>query len=491
MSALFFLAVTIMPVRAAAGIHNVRSESGTVTFEIVVGEFELKETPDGATRIIINGYGTFSPPGAPELPGRIFNVAVPHGGVPIVRAVVLSREQLGDIRLARKKGSRLRKVDDGEPVTETYLPDVDPWEGKGLPPVVSAGRKSMMGRLPVLPVRINPVGKDRNSYWIARKIRVTVEYPEPAGSSTGSIPRGWKRIYERTLVNPRDARGYIKEIDAPGIRMTGQSNGGRSLRIRIPETGFYLLEADSLNSVMGGGPLATGQFAIKRYYYDESEPDLYRERDLPMTVIKGENSSAGYFEEDDLLYFFAEGIRDDAAAGDTIAAFTGEHVVWLRENQFGEMMNPGSGMEPAGEPGDSTFISRERVRKDTFYKKKIRYGARDYYFVALPEQSSVSSDFFCRDLYPEGEFSVTVSLRGYYETDNKNLRFEIENSNGTNQIGTGTLMGEEVRFFYFSSLPSEWLSEGENTLVISSQSAPYPVLINHFTVEYDRMMNIR
>ncbi|MGM0483181.1 MAG: C25 family cysteine peptidase, partial [Candidatus Krumholzibacteriota bacterium] len=334
------------------------------------------------------------------------------------------------------------------------------------------------------------VGRGPDGYWIARKIRVTIDFPESEEKSDRAPAEEWNNIYRKVLVNPGDVSKYSRKVQRPEIRVSSPGQSGRSLRIRIPETGLYVLGADSLNSIMGGGPLATGQFALKRYYYDESEPGLYRERDIPMAVIKGENSSSEYFEEDDLLYFHAEGIRDDPAAGDTIAAFTGDHVVWLEENRFGEMMIEGSGIEPGGMPAESSCNSLVHVRRDTYYKKKIKSGARDYYFAAVPGENSVSSSFFCRDVYFEGDFTLTVSLRGVYESDNKNLTFEIRNSRGSFEIGSGTLLGEEVKGFVFGSLPSDSLAEGENTLVISSQSTEFPVLINYFSVEYSRIMNI-
>jgi len=486
---IIFLLLT--PSAISGAVLDVKSTSGGVTFDILIEQPTMVKAGDNTIRISIDGYGTFSPPGAVELPGRIFNVAVPQKGRPTVTASILSRERIGSMELARKMGSRLRRGDDDKPVTETYLPDEDPWEGKGLPPVVSAGKKSIMGRVAVIPVRVSPVGGDREGYWIARKIRVTVSYPPADESDAGSVSDKWQGIYERVLVNPEDAPGFSKGMVRPRNLIRGINDEGRSVRIRIPETGLYVIEADSLNSVITGGPMIAGQFALKRYYYDESEPDLQRELNIPMKIIKGEDSSAEYFEEDDLLYFHVEGLRDDPAAGDTIAAFTGDHVVWLREDQFGEMMTEGGGREPAGEPADHSFTSVVRVRKDTFYKKKIKSGIRDFYYVALPEIRSVSSPFYCRDVLPGGEFAVTVSLRGFYESDYKNLTFTIENSKGTNEIGNGTLQGENAGTFVFGSLSSDLLVSGENNLVISSQSADYPVLINHFSVEYSRDMNMR
>jgi len=98
-------------------------------------------------------------------------------------------------------------------------------------------------------------------------------------------------------------------------------------------------------------------------------------------------------------------------------------------------------------------------------------------------------DFFCRDLYPGSLFSVTALVRGY-RTDptNKSLIFEVENSSGRNQIGTGFLTFDNELAFQFDSKPSEWLAEGENSLIISDSdpSHEYSVMINEFSVSYPR-----
>jgi hypothetical protein len=243
-------------------VENIKTSDRTISFEIVIQKPVITSEENERARIRLDGYGTFSPPGAVEIPGRIFNVAVPLQGDFSLRAVILQREDLGDLKLMRKKGSRLVRDENNTNITEYYLPE-DPWAGKGLLPVVSAGKRLFMGRVRVLPVRVSPVGRSKNGYWIARRILVTITVTS-GGTSFGSLEtannrlsNAWSRIYDRVLVNPGNAARLSKAIDRVKIEKLSQA-GERTIKIYIPETGLYVLRADLLIDAAGGGPFSAG-----------------------------------------------------------------------------------------------------------------------------------------------------------------------------------------------------------------------------------------
>ncbi len=495
---LFFIILIFIAALSSSGfcaVSNLVSSGGNISFEIIVERPELVAT-GGGLRVLVNGYGTFSPPGAVEIPGRIFNVAVPPGSNPLLRTSVVERQYLGNVEIARAEGSRLVRSEDGLPLTETYLPE-DPWKGKGLPPVISAGDVSMMGRVPVLPVRVNLLGRDEGGYWIARRITVSINAGGGSRNQEARSPgmeiisrdgqplsAAWRGVYGRVLVNPDDAAAMVKPVKRVEIQRGPAA--GRRLKIRVPETGLFRLEADSLAQLTGGGPI-DGIFALKRYYYDEAENDLLREVDIPYLLVKGSESSPNYFEEDDVLYFYAKGIRDDPEAGDPDAAFTDNHLVWLVEGEAGEFMTGGAGRSPASAAPESYFIHEEKVRKDTYYQKDIKAGSTDYYFVSPPGETETVGEFHCRNIYPGALFSVKVLVRGYRpDPYNKSLIFELDNSSGRNQIGTGSLTFDNELAFQFDSNPSDWLVEGDNSLIVREPDIEYAVMINEFSVSYPR-----
>ncbi|MDZ7859233.1 MAG: C25 family cysteine peptidase [Candidatus Krumholzibacteriota bacterium] len=474
--------------RLQGNVENVKRAEKTISFEIVIDKPDIIPDGDGRVRIRLDGYGTFSPPGAAEVPGRIFNIAVPESGDVSFSAAVLERDDLGDIRLARKMGSRLVKGKENTDLTETYLPKRDPWEKKGLLPVVSACREEFFGRVRVLPVRVSPVEKRAGGYSIARKILIKVNFRSEStllgfnGPQKTSLSKAWRDIYERVLINPADAVLFAKEPDR--IKIQNLPNGdSRAVKLSIPETGLYILEADRLASSAGGGPFASNQFALKRYYYDESEPDLTREVDIPMRIIKGDESSENYFEADDKLIFHAAGIRDDPAAGDINAAFTDTHIVWLREGEAGVTMTGGGGLSPASGPPEPYFNSEINVRKDTYYHKHIKAGAVDFYFVSSPGLNDISVPFYCSHPHDNGTFSLTARMRGYETNGIKLLDFKISNSSHTALIGSGDLIDNNQETFIFESIPSSLLVDGDNQLIVE-YNKEYGCMVNDFSVEY-------
>ena len=89
------------------------------------------------------------------------------------------------------------------------------------------------------------------------------------------------------------------------------------------------MRADSLIASGLSPSLSNNGFALKKLYYDDAEPDLVREVDIPYRVVKGSGSAADIFEGDDLLVFYAMGVKDDVAAGDTAAVFNTYNLIWL------------------------------------------------------------------------------------------------------------------------------------------------------------------
>ena len=138
------------------GARLVSSAGGAITFQVTVPGAGIVPASGGTVRLVIDGYGTFSPPGAVELPGRTFRVAIPPIGEPRVSTTVIEEERLGPLNLFRVPGERFIEGENGIPITEQYYPP-DPWANGGGLPLVEALPASFMGRQRILPIRINPL----------------------------------------------------------------------------------------------------------------------------------------------------------------------------------------------------------------------------------------------------------------------------------------------------------------------------------------------
>ena len=480
-------------VAAGYGARLIQSDGSSVTFEITVPPPNVERGGDGS-RVLLKRYGTFSPPGAPILPGRTFHVAIPTDGDPSVSWNVTDSDDLGRISLGRVMAERfVRYGEDGIPVTEMYLPE-DPWNGRITTAVVTPASPAMMGRQRVLPIHVIPLTERDGNFSLARRITVTVSFgsfsgvrPDRSGPAAGTILSGaWKRMYERVLVNPSDTERYISSLKSrPALRSPQAPD--KKLKIKILETGVYSVRADSLIASGLSPSLSNNGFALKKLYFDENEPDLVREVDIPYRVIKGSGSAADIFEGDDLLVFFARGVKDDVDAGDTIAVFNTYNLIWLYEDVAGAVMPDGPGFPSGTGQLQASFVHAEKVRKDTWYNKYARAGMKDFNCVAGPKSDEVAVPFTVHDVEPGSVFSVHIRIIGNKKANpSQDLDFLIRNSNGTWTMGSGFVASTEEKVFDFDMIDVERLVEGANEIVVRSREETGGFLVNDMSVKYSR-----
>jgi hypothetical protein len=474
-----------------AGVRLVSSLSRSISFEVDVPEARIVPVEGGLVRVVIDGYGTFSPPGAIELPGRAFRVAVPPGGEPTVSATVLEEEGLGALNLARVAAERLVEGEDGIAVSERYYPE-DPWRGGGGFPIVEAHGASFMGRQRVLAVRVNPLVLDGRGARLARRILVTVSIPGAAAPSGASQAPGppvsgpWQRLYDDLLVNPGDASRFTKPLE-PVRAVMAPMEAGKKLKIRIPDTGLYAVRADSLIAAGLSAGLSTGEIALKKYYYDATKPDLVRTVDVPLLIAEAPGGAPGILDGGDTIIFYGLGIKDDAAAGDADALYTNDNVFWLEEESAGALMGQSPSPPPSASSTLDEFVATMKYRTDVWYMKNAVPGTFDFYFAKPPDVKESSVVFIVHHPLPDGAFSLSLRLQGDDALHGTHsISFSLRNAGGTHPIGSGSFLGKEAKTFSFAGLPSAWLVDGQNELVFVCDT-DYKYLVNDFTIDYSAL----
>jgi hypothetical protein len=485
-----FALLALAPAASARenGVRLVSSSVGALSFEISVPAARIVPAAGGAVRIVIEGYETFSPAGAVELPGNAFRVAIPSIGEPRVSAAVLEEERLGPLNLARVPAERLVEGENGIPVTEQYYPP-DPWLHGGGLALVEAGTASFMGRQRVLPIRVNPLVIDADGARLVRKLVVTVSFGSGNAQravealSPTPVSGAWKRLYDDLLVNPGDVERFRKPLEQVHAAM-GSVEAGKRLKIRIPETGIYAIRADSLFAAGLSQGLSTGEIALKKYYYDETMGDLQRKVDVPVLVVESASGAPGVFDGSDRIVFYALGIKDDTQALDTNALFTDNNVLWLEEEVAGDLMDQGPAPPAAAGGALTQFVATMKFRKDTWYMKNAVPGTFDFYYVKKPDLMVSTVAFTLHNPAPAGTFSLTLRLQGDDPAGRLHtISFSVRNSTGTHTIGSGSFTGKAAKTFSFSTLPSSWLVDGQNELVFACDM-DYGFLVNDFTINY-------
>ncbi len=468
------LFLSIFTINGYGEVHSLSSGSGRISFRITVPPPRLVPAGKDGIRVLLEGYGSFSPPGAIELPGRTFRLAIPPGVSPGLSYTVMESSDLGELEIARVSGEKMIQNEDGTVSYRSFMPP-DPWEDKNLPPPVRTGEPGYMGHQRVLPIEVSPLQiSSGGRVTLVREISLRVSYnrtPDEMGSADGLIQKpskAWQRLYRNTLVNPGDVSRFIRPLKQRRVRESG-FQAEKRLKIRIPETGIYSIRADSLISAGMSVGLTTGFFSLRQYYYDESEPDLLRSEEIPILIDEGENGVEGIFDSNDRLIFYARGIKDDPDAGDTEAAFTDYNVAWLEEEVPGSIMGEGPELPDTAGYQSPQYRAVKKLRDDSFFLKYPIPNTTDFYFISsMPGGRSVQLPLQIEEPAGEGDFSLTVTLQWFNVTSPQNINFEISNSGGTREMGSGILDVEEKKSFTFQGLDVDWLVDGTNQLIITS-----------------------
>ena len=470
------------------------STGRSISFEVIVPAAELVTLEGGLVRVRIDGYGTFSPPGAYELPGNSFRVAVPPAGEPRVTFSVLETEQLGRFGLARVYGERFAEDDDGMLRTDRFMPS-DPWPQGYIPPVVSAGRTAFMGRQRVLAVRVNPLLLRGEEVSIARRILVNVDFggeqPSGAGGLKGpEVSGAWDRLYSDLLVNPSDVELLKRPLVERSLPRTALQAGAR-LKLYIPETGLYAVRADSLIDAGLSQGLATDMIALKKYYFDDSEPTLRREVDIPTLVIEDGFGATGIFDGGDMIVFHALGIKDDTEAGDPTALYTHDNIIWLEEDVAGVAMTLGTPVPGGAEAPITDFLATTTMRRDIFYLKQAVPGSRDFYFITEPAANEASIPFTVHNPAASGDFTVVMKIQGIENLNTgADVTVAVRNSTGSHTLGNRAISYKQSFTYTFENNPVDWLVDGENELVIyCSESSVY--VLDYISISYDALFEAR
>ncbi len=476
-----------------AATRLVSSSPQGVVFEIEIPQPGIELSGGGAVRIVLEGYGSFSRPGSFLLPGKTFHVAIPPEGKASVDYSITVSDDLGELNLERVKEGRFVKNEGDIPGVEYYLPE-GRGEGESAISVLEAGAPAFMSRQRVLPVMVSPVYLSGGRYRIARKMTVRVafaggvtERPGAFSTTDGPASKRWQRIYDDLLVNPRDVEKYIKSTK--DIRRDAVPfEAGKRLKIKIPETGVYAVRADSLISSGMSSSISNTGFSLNKLYFDQGQPGLKRKTPVPYRIIKGTQSSPSIFEGDDIVVFYARGIKDDAQAGDQFATFTDYNIIWLEEDEAGTLMDDFS---PAQGPAMPTtlFDSRSRNRKDTYYNRYTLAGKWDFYYIEGPLSGETVIPFEINSPDLSNTFTLSVRLTGsIWGALNQSVTVRIRNSAGTNTAGTGILRSTGDLDLEFTGIPSNYLADGTNELVISGSSS-YGFLVNDFEIIYPAGFN--
>ncbi len=329
------------------GIRLVSATEGRIVFEIDLSGYTLTPSSrlEGTERLEIEGFGGFSDPGRPWVPGRSYLVGVPPSGEPTVSWSAVKTVPLGSHVLEPVAFPLVFEDENGEPfASEEYRIDPAVYGGGATAIGVFADPVLKLRRQRVLPLRVVPVAYDpaTGETTIATLVRVEVSFPSERGPARSngagepvSVPDApvWERLYERVLVNPSQAAKWrvreaprVRDVLDPGASSDALS--GPLVKLLVRDTGLHRVSA---SSVIGKGfPSGTAISSLKvfkRTYDPESVSE--GALDVAFRVVEDPAGTSGVFDGNDWIVFFGKRLREDDLQGDPLEKFSYENVYWL------------------------------------------------------------------------------------------------------------------------------------------------------------------
>jgi hypothetical protein len=494
-------------VRGAAndGIRVVSATDSRIVFEIDLSSYTLAPSPrlQGTERLEIEGFGGFSEPGRPWVPGRSFLVGVPPSGDPSVSWSAVRTVSLGSHTLEPVAFPRVFEDENGEPFTsEEYRIDPAVYGAGATTIGVSADRVVKLRRQRVLPVRVVPVAYDpaTGETTIATLMRVEVSFPADRGTerrvdAKESVPVPdapvWERMYGRVLVNPSQAAkwrvgGTPRIRDLPDRGASSDALAGPHVKLLVRDTGLHRVSA---SSVIGKGfPSGTAVSDLKLFKrtYDSgtfSEGAV----DIAFRVVEDPAGTSGVFDGNDWIVFFGRRLREDDLQGDPLEKFSYENVYWLGTSSGLEMPSvPVTAGFVSADTASAVFPVTKYFEKDNFFFDGTPPGETEFYFYADAADARVSDTFTAPSIDPDGSFILKARLLGASRVTDRPVTLSIRNSNGTTQLGDVTVFGKSAVDFTSPAVPGSAIVEGANTFRVdmTSARAMLEVFLDYFTIEY-------
>ncbi|UCH84514.1 MAG: hypothetical protein JSW50_02135, partial [Candidatus Latescibacterota bacterium] len=235
-----------------------------IVFEIEIGDYTLEPSSRivGAEKLTTRGLGSFSEPGMPRIPGRVYLVAIPPDASYTIRHSVVRSLPLGRHLLEPVPFPLVLEDENGETfVTEEYRIDAAVYNSGRSQIEVAAEPETRIRHQRVLPVRVVPVAyePETGETVLATRIRVEISLRAPGGdrglfsdSDLAPVTESpvWERIYKRILVNPDQAapwRSKPKRSREMGMSGSFRANvTGPAVKISVRHTGIHRVAASRL-----------------------------------------------------------------------------------------------------------------------------------------------------------------------------------------------------------------------------------------------------
>lgn len=488
---------TAMAGDGPAQVQLLRSDDSGVSFEVGIEEYHLIESTglEGFQQLNIPGFWPVTKPGEPSIPSRVYLVAIPPEVAFSVRYTVLGSLPLGTQRLEPVPFPETG----GDPAEglfmfERFRLDERIYSDYRQKPPAEGGKEQYLRHQRVVPVRVTPVRYDPGTgeTSLITRIRVDISLNRSTGSRSsagtgeetalaGESP-AWERILSRAVINPGQARNWRLPSRPPGLkdqwsRIASQAAlSGPLIKLKIRATGLHKLSA--ADAVAGGFPVAEPISNLHLFKRDYDRVGLAESiTDIAFTVREDPGGTAGVFDGQDLIVFYAVGLREDAAREDPVLKFSDFNCVWL-----GTSGGPTMIIQPlrrgfvSADTATAAFNVTDWYEEDHWfieptppdypgmYPSSVQI---DFYGYNDPKVASFTIPFSVRAMKPGTSLRIEAEiLGGGFYVDNREVTLTISNAKGDTPLDNA-LVPDFDRVAYTSQPVAETaIADGPNNLII-------------------------
>jgi len=483
----------------------VSATDSRIVFRLDLSEFSLETSRrvEGAKKLNVRGMGSFSEPGEPRLPGRVYLMAIPPDAPYSLQFTVERSEPLGRHLLEPVPFPLVLEDDSGESyVSEEYRLDRPIYDAGGSSIRVSADPDARIRHQRVLPVRVIPVAYDPVSgeTILATSLRIDVTLRDPSGSGFfddgGDRPVDesavWERIYSRVLVNPEQASQWRtkprrKHQEMPRGSRSRAALTGPHVKIGVRDSGLQRVSAGALieEGLPAGTP--TDDLHLFKRVYDR---DALAETivDIPYRVIEDPSGSGGIFDGDDWVVFYGQRLMDDAFQNDPREKFAHANIYWVGTSSGPQV--PFQDVPPgvvSADTATATFPVVEYFEEDNVFFEGTPPGRREFFFYDAEWKTRVSAPFTVGAIDPNGTFELKAGFQGGdRDRFDREVKLTIVNSSVSTPLDPASVPRKNYVTYQSPVLPANVITPGLNTLRVdkTSDRSYLEALLDWFEIEY-------
>jgi uncharacterized repeat protein (TIGR01451 family) len=463
-----------------------------IELEFVAPELEWVQAQDteGPCELpIIKGFGELGRAGAPALPAKVALVGTPGEADLELQVLDVKQELLPEThRICPAATPQLEFVLGGIPeyLGEQRVPDADVYALSGFAPEAAVellGTSIIRGQR-VAEIRYMPLQYDPSTGQVrtTQRVRVRLQFggsrylaqvaATPETPESTSVPRddAFDAVLRELLVNYEAARAWRAERAVavqPAAEVRGVTNP--QFKVTIRDAGLYRITYDDLTA------------EDPDYPWETVDPHKFHLRNRGIEValrVEGESDSS--FDPGDSIIFYGEKLNSKYAL-DNVYFLTWDDFDGLRMNL--EDGTPGSGGTP------EYFETTKRVEVDVYYQTTLSSGDNDYWYWDVVAWSGGASRTFSTQLLNVVTAPVSATIRGVLHGFSANPMHQVRVLLNSHQVYSATwATGTEHAFSV--EVPSAYVLEGTNTIVLNRWGTPAPVsdiyFVNWFELDYTR-----